>query len=241
MPECGAGQSECVPGRAVVVGASSAIGAAVAVELAALGHEPVLWGRDAGRLEAARAACGGGRVDRVDVTDAGQVEAALARARDGAPVDVAVWAAGSFAWGPADAVDGAAWDAVLEVGLLAAARFARLVLPDLLAAAPSALVLVGSGAARRAYADNATHVAAKHGLAGLAGGLWLDVRDRGVKVSLVSPGLVAAGAGLRSPAGQERPDQLLQPEDVAAAVRFVVGFPARGCPVEVELQPQRTP
>ena len=55
------------------------------------------------------------------------------------------------------------------------------------------------------------------------------MRDRDVEVSVVSPGLVAAGA------------ELLAPDDVAAAVRFVVTFPVRGCPVEVELQPQRTP
>ena len=59
-------------------------------------------------------------------------------------------------------------------------------------------------------------------------------------MSIVSPGLVAAGAGLLSPAGQERPGDLLTPEDVAAAVRFVVTFPATGCPVEIDLQPQRS-
>jgi hypothetical protein len=52
---------------------------------------------------------------------------------------------------------------------------------------------------------------------------------------------VAAGAGLRSPAGQQRPEQLLAPADVADAVRFVVTFPARGCPTQIHLQPQRTP
>ena len=54
----------------------------------------------------------------------------------------------------------------------------------------------------------------------------------------MSPGLVAAGAGLRAPG--VRPDQLLQPEDVADAVRWVVGTPPHVCPVEVQLQPQRT-
>jgi NADP-dependent 3-hydroxy acid dehydrogenase YdfG len=114
------------------------------------------------------------------------------------------------------------------------------VLPTLVARAPSALVYIGSGAARRAYPFNAAYVASKHGLAGLAQATFLDVRDHGVKVSVVSPGLVAAGAGLLSPAGQERPGDLLTPDDVAAAVRFVVTFPASGCPVEIDLQPQRS-
>lgn len=78
----------------------------------------------------------------------------------------------------------------------------------------------------------------KHGLAGQAGATFLDVRDRGVKGSVVPPGLVAAGAGLLSAAGRQRPAALLAPADVAAAVRFVVTFPAAGCPTEIELQPQ---
>lgn len=87
-------------------------------------------------------------------------------------------------------------------------------------------------------------MASKHGLAGLAGlagATFLDVRDRGVKVSLVSPGLVAAGAGLLSPAGRTSPERLLTPADVAAAVRFVVTFSGTGCPTEIVLQPQHTP
>jgi NADP-dependent 3-hydroxy acid dehydrogenase YdfG len=102
-------------------------------------------------------------------------------------------------------------------------------------------VFIGSGASRQAFANNAAYVASKHGLAGLAGATFLDVRDRGVKVSLVSPGLVAAGAGLLSPAGANSPQELLAPEDVAAAVAFVVSFPHTGCPTEIQLQPQKSP
>jgi NADP-dependent 3-hydroxy acid dehydrogenase YdfG len=129
---------------------------------------------------------------------------------------------------------------VLDVNLTAAAVLTALVLPTLVARARSTLVYVGSGAARRAYPGNAAYVASKHGLAGPAHAVFLDVRDHGVKVSIVSPGLVAAGVGLLSPAGQERPGDLLTPDDVAAAVRFVVTFPSTGCPVEIDLQPQHS-
>lgn len=211
------------------------------MDLAGLGHDVVLWGRDRERLAAAAQECGErAEVEQVDVTDRAAVERALARVVDRGPLEVVVWAAGAFDWAPADEADLDAWERVLAVGLTAAAVLTRLVLPPLLAAAPSALVYIGSGAAHRPYADNAAYVASKHGLAGLAGSTFLDVRDRGVEVSLVSPGLVASGAGLQSPAGRERPEELLAPADVAAAVRFVVTFPARGCPTEVHLQPQRT-
>ena len=130
---------------------------------------------------------------------------------------------------------------MITINLTSAAVVTRLVLPHLLAAAPSTLVYLGSGAAHQAYPDNAAYVASKHGLAGLAAATFLDVRDRDVKVSLVSPGLVAAGAGLDSPTGRTHPDRLLTPQDVAQTVRFVLTFPARGCPTHIQVQPQRTP
>ena len=232
-------------GQALVIGASSSIGSSIASGLAALGHDVGLWGRDETRLGRTAAECRrhGVRaaVDVVDVTQHDQLERAMASVLDRGPLQVVVWAAGLFDWAAADQADPHTWRRLLDVNLVAAAALTPLVLPPLIEAAPSALIYLGSGAAHHVYAHNAAYVASKHGLLGLAGSTFLDVRDRGVKVSLISPGLVAAGAGLFSPPGQERPEQLLQPEDVAAAVRFVVTFPARGCPTEIQLQPQREP
>lgn len=234
------------PGAAIVVGASSEIGRAIAVMLAASGHAMFLWGRDEVALaETARAcrALGATASEHiVDVADRQQMRAATEMATaPGSRVRVAVWAAGVFDWGPIDAADPETIDRVLDVGLVAAAGFTRYVLPALLRDAPATLVFIGSGAGHQAYPDNAAYVAAKHGLTGLARATFLDVRQRGVKVSLISPGLVAAGEGLHSPAGRSRPHTLLQPEDVAGAVRYVLDFPQRGCPVEIRLQPQDDP
>lgn len=232
----------------LVVGASSTIGAAVAARLAARGDRPVLWGRDLDALTRAAEACRAAAPDgpepvvaQVDVTDDAAVAAALTDLDALGPLGAVVWAAGTFDWGPAHTADPAAWRRLLDVTLVAAAAFTPRVLPLLVRAAPATLVYLGSGASRQAYPDNAAYVAAKHGLAGLARATFEDVRDLDVAVSLVSPGLVAAGAGLRSPAGQERPETLLAPDDVADAVAWVVGTPPRACPVELELQPQRRP
>jgi NADP-dependent 3-hydroxy acid dehydrogenase YdfG len=180
-------------------------------------------------------------VDTPDVTNHQAVETGLSAVDARGPVSVVVYAAGVFDWAPADRAHPAAWERVLSVNLTAAAVLTALAVPRLIEAAPSALVYIGSGASRQAFANNAAYVASKHGLAGLAGATFLDVRDRGVKVSLVSPGLVAAGAGALSDAGRDRPEQLLTPDDVATAVRFVVTFPSTGCPTEIALAPQRTP
>lgn len=231
-------------GQALVVGASSTIGTAIAVELARLGHAVTLWGRDRDRLDAAAAACSPvgppAAVDLVDVTEHERLPDRLAVVTGRGPLEVVVWAAGLFDWATADEADPPTWARLFDVNLVAAAVLTPLVLPHLVAAAPSALVYLGSGAAHTVYRNNAAYVASKHGLAALARATFLDVQDHDVKVSLVSPGLVAAGGGLRSPAGRSWPHELLQREDVAAAVRFVVTFPARGCPTEVLLQPQRS-
>jgi NADP-dependent 3-hydroxy acid dehydrogenase YdfG len=216
---------------ALVVGASSAIGAAVARTLADDGYDCVLWGRDRERLAAV-----GPRWDTVDLRSPAEIAEALEQLPD--RLAAVVYAAGLFDWAPADAGDPDVWDALVTVNLAAAMRVTRGVLPALLAAAPSSLVLIGSGAARTAFQGNPAYVASKHGLAGFARSVFLDVRDRDVAVTLLSPGLVAAGAGLGAGVPVER---LLQPADVADAVRWVVGTPAHVCPVEIELQPQRTP
>ena len=215
-----------------MVGASSEIGAAVARGLAGDGFDCVLWGRDAERLAAV-----GPHWRAVDLTSPGEVTAGLA-ALPGR-LSAVVYAAGLFDWAPADTADPDVWDELLTVNLAAAMRVTRGVLPALLAAAPSSLVLIGSGAARTAFPGNPAYVASKHGLAGFARSVVLDVRDRDVAVTLLSPGLVAAGAGARVPG--VAPERLLQPGDVAEAVRWIVATPANVCPVEVELQPQRTP
>jgi NADP-dependent 3-hydroxy acid dehydrogenase YdfG len=179
--------------------------------------------------------------DQVDVTDDEAVVSALARLDDrvdaSAPLRVVVWAAGVFDWAPADEADPDAWGHLLDVNLTAAARLTPRALARLRRSTPSTMVYIASGAAHRVFPNNAAYVASKHGLAALAAASFLDVRDAGVRVSVVSPGLVAAGAGLWSPLGQAAPEKLLTPADVADAVGYVVGFPGHGCPVLIELQP----
>ena len=230
--------------QALVVGASSDIGGAVAVELARCGYDLRLWGRDRERLARTERLCrelGPATSAVVDLGRAEEVQGGLDDIEADGPLGAVVYAAGAFDWAPADEADPAAWERVLGVNLTAAAVLARLALPALLRAAPSSLVFLGSAAGSRVFANNAAYVASKHGLAALSQAIFLDVRDRDVKVSVVSPGLVAAGNGLLSEAGSTRPHELLSASDVAAAVRFVVTFPARGCPTEILLEPQRTP
>jgi NADP-dependent 3-hydroxy acid dehydrogenase YdfG len=227
-------------GHALVVGATSEIGSAIVARLVAREHTVTAWGRSPAAMARLLERHGAAVTSReVDVTDDAAVVRALEHldATAPAPLRVVVWAAGLFDWAPADQADPATWGRLLDVNLTAAARLTPRVLARLRRTTPSTLVYLASGAAHRIFPGNAAYVASKHGLAALAAATFLDVKEHGVRVSVVSPGLVAAGAGLWSPQGQEAPETLLQPADVAGAVEYVVGFPGHGCPVLVELQP----
>jgi NADP-dependent 3-hydroxy acid dehydrogenase YdfG len=227
----------------VVAGASSDIGRAIAVLLTSRGMSVYLWGRDVDRLAVTADACrvaGAPSVLEVvlDVRDNKAVREAASMIITGCDsLEAAVWAAGTFQWGPFDMVDEPGMDDVLASTFTAAAVAARALLPALLEAAPSSLIFIGSGAGRQAYPENAAYVAAKHGLRGLAQALHLDVCDRGVTVSVISAGLVNAGAGRFAPAAQTHAEHLLRPGDIADAVRFIIDSPVNVCPTEIVLQP----
>ena len=199
----------------------------------------MLWGRDGERLERAAEAVGThgpASTVVVDVRDRAALDAAAARVDDGAPLAVAVWTAGLFDWALVDEADPARWDEIFDVNLSAAAHWAALLGPRLVAAAPARMVLLASGAGHTAYRNNAAYVASKHGLVGLGRALFQDLRDRGVGVSVLSPGIVDAGGGRLAPPGPR-----LRTGDVTAAVRYIVECPPWCCPTELLLQPVALP
>ncbi len=176
----------------------------------------------------------------VDLTDDEAMEQAVAglQAEQG-EARVLVRAAGLFDWAPADEADVGAWARLVDLNLTVVMRLTRLLLPSLLSHAQSAVVLIASAAGHQGFANNAAYVASKHGVVGFGRALFLDLRDRGTKVCVISPGLVAAGASLTLPAHLH--PRFLRPEDVAAAVRYVLATAPSVCPTEIHLEPQRTP
>ncbi|MBT3152562.1 SDR family NAD(P)-dependent oxidoreductase [Streptomyces sp. CHD11] len=195
------------PGRprtALVTGASSGIGAAVARRLGAQGWRLVLSGRDAGRLERVAEQAGrvaerpGPVVERVpasvfpaDLTRPG-AEGRLARFTLGQSgrVDLLVAGAGIGWAGDFTAMPPSALDEVVEVDLLSTLRLVRQVVPYMVEAGSGRVVLVGSLAGTVAVRGEAVYSAAKAGLAAFADALRYELRGSGVAVSLVVPGVV---------------------------------------------------
>jgi len=221
--------------RALVTGASRGIGLAIAQALAAEGAVLTLLARDATALAAAAAPLKATAV----VADAAD-PAAIAALE---PVDILVHAAGlNGPMGrPLWQCDVAELDAVLASNLRAALLLCRQLLPGMVAAGWGRIVLVGGTFGLRGRANRAAYSAAKFGLRGVARSIAHEAGPHGVTANVVCPGLTrgrraeAAIAELAAARGTSREAaervllagtalrRLVEPEEVAAAVRFLCG------------------
>jgi NAD(P)-dependent dehydrogenase (short-subunit alcohol dehydrogenase family) len=192
---------------AVVTGAASGIGRAVATELHAAGMRIVMGDIDADGVVAAAAAIGS--ADRVvaiglDVRDPGSVEAAaeVALERFGA-LHVAVNNAGVVNGGPVWELEPDEWHEVLDVNLWGVIHGIRSFVPRILdSGEPGHVVNICSTASLLAMESLGPYTVAKHGVLGLTEVLRLDLRrvEAPVGVTAVFPGLVRTGM---SPIGED--------------------------------------
>jgi NAD(P)-dependent dehydrogenase (short-subunit alcohol dehydrogenase family) len=188
---------------AVITGAGTGIGAAVAARVVTEGGAVVLAGRRPGPLRDAAAALGDRALavpaDAADTAGmAGVVEAATARF---GAVDVLVANAGGHGAGTAADVADDAWAASIRANVTTCLVAARACLPQLIARR-GCIVVVSSIAGLAASPESVGYVTAKHGLIGLARSMARDFGPRGVRVNTVCPGWV------RTPLADEEMDQL---------------------------------
>jgi NADP-dependent 3-hydroxy acid dehydrogenase YdfG len=176
---------------AVVTGASSGIGLAVATRLAEAGAAVVLVARTEPRLRAAAAglAPGAGTSCAADVaTEAGveRVRAAVQALRPDGP-DIVVHAAGAFELAPLVETSVASFDAAVAVNLRAAFLLIRAFVPAMLARGAGDIVTIGSIAGRQAFPSNGAYSASKFGVRGMHAVLAAELRGTGVRATFVEP------------------------------------------------------
>jgi NAD(P)-dependent dehydrogenase (short-subunit alcohol dehydrogenase family) len=177
---------------AIVTGAGSGIGRAVAVRLAAEGARviavDVAEDRVAAVLGELRAEPGVGVVADVSQPDGTDRIVAAADGR----VDVLANVAGIMdGFLPPHELDDVTWERVLGVNLTGPMRLIRAVVPMMLAAGRGAIVNVASEAALRAGASGAAYTASKHGLIGLTRSTAVFYGRSGIRCNAVCPGAVA--------------------------------------------------
>src|SRR5690606_2133567 len=100
------------------------------------------------------------------------------------------------------------------------------------------LITVSSIAGRSAFPGGSCYAATKHFANAFTESLYLEVRDQGVKVSIVQPGAVATDFGRGDPDATENARKL-RPEAVAKAVRQLLGMGANELIFQIEVRALR--
>ena len=233
---------------AVITGAGSGVGRAVAMALAEAGGTPVLVGRTRESLEetASLVAGIGGEslVLPADVTNEATVLEVFARAAEKFEgIDVAILSAGIGRYGAIESYPVPDWNATIAANLTGPFLCAKAAIPHLRARGGGAIVAVSSGAGKQGYPQLGAYSASKFGLMGLMQGLAAEVANDGIKVCTVVPGSVLTPFGDRSVA--EKRDAMasdpgrkyLYPEDVAEAILFLLRQPRHAWTQELNLWP----
>jgi NADP-dependent 3-hydroxy acid dehydrogenase YdfG len=229
---------------AIVTGASSGIGRAIAVALAALGAETCAVARRRPELEALAAEAleksGRVRVCCADLTSEQDIQGMVETIRqEFGRVDVLVSCGGAISHNPLEKASLADFDLLYRSNLRGHYALVQAALP-LLRQARGQIVFINSSAGLRAAATAGQFAATQHALRAIADSLREEVNSDGIRVLSVYPGRTATPRmeGLFAKEGRAyRPELLMQPEDVAAMVVHALLLPARAEVTEISMRP----
>jgi NADP-dependent 3-hydroxy acid dehydrogenase YdfG len=217
---------------AIVTGASSGIGFAIARALTGAGARVAMLARGAERLRARATDIGSLALPlQCDVGDAVAVQRAAgeARAAFGSAPDILVSNAGLFPLARVEETSIESFARTLDVNLLAPFVLARTFLGDLRARGRGHLVTIGSIADRVVFPENSAYAASKFGARALHEVLRQELRGTGVRATLVSPGPVDTplwdAVKPETRPGFTPRSAMLEPADVADAVLYAVTRP----------------
>ena len=241
---------------ALVAGASSGIGAATAIELAAHGFPVALGARRVEKcqkiVEQIKADGGEAIAVALDVTDPDSVKDCAERVTaELGDIEVLVAGAGDTYFGKLDAITTDEFDSQIQIHLIGANRVATAVLPGMITRQRGDLIFVGSDVALRQRPHMGAYGAAKAALVAMVTNLQMELEGTGVRASIVHPGPTKTNMGWSLPAeligpaledwakwGQARHDYFLRPQDLARAIAFVAETPRGGFIANMELQPE---
>jgi NAD(P)-dependent dehydrogenase (short-subunit alcohol dehydrogenase family) len=204
---------------ALVTGASSGIGQAVARALAADGYGVALAARSADKLEELAGELDGLAVP-TDVSRRDEVQTLVERTVERfGRLDAVVTAAGVFHSEPVEQLDEATFDETIAVNLKGTYLVAQAALPHL-RASKGYLITVSSVSGTMGQPGGGAYNTSKWAVRGFTQSFLQEVRGDGVRATAISPGRVATPML----GHHEQDPDLLAPEDVADAVRWLLSL-----------------
>ena len=177
---------------ALVTGASSGIGAAIARILAQNGFNLVACGRRQDRLQALADEFPGRVIVSVfDVRDQEAIASALTPVLNKTTIDLLVNNAGNaHGLAPIQSADIADWDAMIDINVKGLLYVSKMVMPQMIKRKQGQIINIGSIAGKEVYPNGNVYCASKHAVDAINNGMRMDLNPYGIKVSQISPGLV---------------------------------------------------
>lgn len=234
--------AESLSGKVTIItGASRGLGLAIANNLATAGAWLVLAGRDHVALnELATSICASGGKALAMPTDLGRrqdIQTLIDETRRQlGPVEILINNAGVGWYKPFSDYSAEEIDEVIQVNLTGLIHCCHTALPDMIQARKGIILNIASDLGRRVIPNMAAYVAAKHGVLGFSGSLLREVKDKGIKVLTLNPGIIDTGFG-GSEAGSREETWSLKPEAVAEIVQTMLTQPPYVMMDEVTIHP----
>src|ERR1700716_94949 len=218
--------------KALVTGATSGLGRAIAVQLARDGADVTVHGRDAGRgvqtVEEIQLQGGRAHFVAADLADA----ATIARfAKEVGDIDILVNNAGFSVWGPTETFALASFDEMFAANVRAPFLLVAAFAPGMVARKTGSIINISSMAGRLGLPGGAAYGATKAALVSLTQGWTAEFSPRGVRVNAVAPGPVytrPAARKLFDTLGATTPlNRAAEPAEIAEDVAFLASSRAR--------------
>jgi NADP-dependent 3-hydroxy acid dehydrogenase YdfG len=229
----------------LITGGGTGIGQATAHALAQDGAQVVVTGRRSAKLEETCAAIQAPRPVRAyaaDVADRREVNDLVGWIRqEYGPVDILVNNAGvNVLKRKLEELSPEDWDYMIQVNATGAFNVIHAVLPEMRARRDGVIINISSLAGVRASnLGGAAYSASKHAMSALTRVIAIEDKDNGIRATNLCPGEVNTPILDDRPVkvSDEHKAQILQPEDVAAAVLFIATLPPRAHVAELYIKP----
>jgi 3-oxoacyl-[acyl-carrier protein] reductase len=224
---------------ALITGASRGIGRAIALRLASDGYDILAAARSRPQLDELQREItsngGSCRVICMDVSNAADVRVKLA----GVEADVLVNNAGIGIIKPFVDLSPDEWRSMIDVNINSLYRVTSMLLPGMISRKRGQICTIGSIAGRSAWSGGSCYAATKAFVTSWSESLMLEVREHGIKVSVVMPGGVATEFGGKTPTPADA--WKLSAVDVASAVAYILASPAQMLVHRLEVRTNTVP